>query len=111
MASSDTSTHVNEKAFEGQLSALVLVEPGEVADRQVLATIPHVKNKSMLCRPFHLPRQPLFLGGSVKVNQKSENHRFGLSMRVGGPSRGASRRWCSSRLARLLTARSFPPSQ
>ena len=31
-----------------------------------------------------LPGEPLLGGGSVKVNQKSEKHRFGLDMRVGG---------------------------
>ena len=28
--------------------------------------------------------QPQFWGGSVKVNQRSEKHRFGLDVRVGG---------------------------
>jgi len=34
-----------------------------------------------------LPSQPLFLGRSVKVNQRSDNHRFGVDVRVGGVPR------------------------
>ena len=30
-----------------------------------------------------MPRQPLFLGGSVKVNQRSEKYQFSLDMKVG----------------------------
>ena len=31
-----------------------------------------------------LPQQPSFLVGSIKVNQRSEKHRFGLDVRVDG---------------------------
>ena len=37
-----------------------------------------------------LPGRPLVLGGSVKVNQRSDNQRFGLDVRVGRESRVTS---------------------
>ena len=48
------------------------------------ATNPNVKTKSMVFRSLiYLDRDP-FLGVCVKANQRSENHRFGLDVRVGG---------------------------
>jgi len=44
----------------------------------------HVKTKSMVLRPLVYLESHSFLGGSFKVNQRSENRRFGLDVRVGG---------------------------
>jgi hypothetical protein len=57
-------------------------------------TNPHGKSKpSIFWSHFHLADTP-FLWGSGKVNPRSENRQFGLSVRVGGTTHPGTTRTC-----------------
>ena len=50
----------------------------------LVITNPHVKTKLIVLRPLIYLDQPPPIRVAVKENQRSEKHRFGLDVRVGG---------------------------